>query len=433
MKFIVWGAGEKGRLAYEILGADRIMAYVDQNKSLDGTMIGDCMIHHTDYIEHIKDPVIILITPVKYEKEIADELREKGIHNYLFFSEYPYGVDVYGDWERMEWNFKNRIEKSSVAICGITWFNLYLYDSFSNAGMNPVLYSGEDNKEALCKLLMNEGYNICNGLNDIKGVDYILGENPKMDVKTAQCIDLNSFLETLYPVFNKKIEQYKDIHKGKRCFIIATGPSLRISDLDVLDKNHEICFSMNRIYNLFDRTEWRPDYYVIEDRQMIEDLSEEIADLKLPNKFVCEEPRSYWENYQAADSIKFKMIMSEFYSGKVGFSRNLEKFAYHGFTVTYICLQLAVYMGFSEIYLLGVDFNYSKDIYAESNHFEGYQRYYRDIRLNQIYPERMEIAYKKAKEIASKEGISIYNATRGGKLEVFERVDIDTVLQEKEY
>ena len=62
-------------------------------------------------IKERKTPMKILR---KYEKEIADELREKGIHNYLFFSEYPYGVDVYGDWERMEWNFKNRIEKYSA-------------------------------------------------------------------------------------------------------------------------------------------------------------------------------------------------------------------------------------------------------------------------------------------------------------------------------
>ena len=37
-------------------------------------------------------------------------------------------------------------------------------------------------------------------------------------------------------------------------------------------------------------------------------------------------------------------------------------------------------------------------------------------------------AYEVAKENAEKKGIKIYNATRGGKLEVFERVDFDSLF-----
>ena len=42
--------------------------------------------------------------------------------------------------------------------------------------------------------------------------------------------------------------------------------------------------------------------------------------------------------------------------------------------------------------------------------------------------KRMIIAYEKAKEYADKNGISIYNTTRGGELEVFKRVKLEDVL-----
>ena len=92
-----------------------------------------------------------------------------------------------------------------------------------------------------------------------------------------------------------------------------------------------------------------------------------------------------------------------------------------GNTVTYICLELAVYMGFKEIYLLGVDCDYS----GKKQHVIDTG----DVVLNN--PEsRMIEAYKKAKEYADSHGIKIYNATRGGKLEVFERVDFDSLFPE---
>ena len=121
------------------------------------------------------------------------------------------------------------------------------------------------------------------------------------------------------------------------------------------------------------------------------------------------------------------MVMQDCLSDRVGFSMNIDRFMYNGYTVTYVCIQLALYMGFKEIFLLGVDFNYSDDVYSESNHFKGYQKHYKDIRLNEIKPERMLNAYHKAKKIAEAEGKRIYNATRGGKLEVFERRTLDSL------
>ena len=65
--------------------------------------------------------------------------------------------------------------------------------------------------------------------------------------------------------------------------------------------------------------------------------------------------------------------------------------------------------------------------YDEKNHFIGYQKD-KKVRLNTVYPERMQAAYESAREYADAHGIKIYNATRGGELEVFERVNFDCLF-----
>ena len=71
--------------------------------------------------------------------------------------------------------------------------------------------------------------------------------------------------------FGKKLSQFRNIHSGKRCFLIGNGPSLRASDLDTLHRAGEITFAFNRIYNIFDQTEWRPTYYISQDEKMLAD------------------------------------------------------------------------------------------------------------------------------------------------------------------
>ena len=83
-------------------------------------------------------------------------------------------------------------------------------------------------------------------------------------------------------------------------------------------------------------------------------------------------------------------------------------------------------MGFSEIYLLGVDCNYK--IGSKNNHFIA-----EETEDNRDHGEDAMIkAYEYAKKYADAHDIKIYNATRGGMLEVFERVDFDNLFEDKE-
>ena len=89
-------------------------------------------------------------------------------------------------------------------------------------------------------------------------------------------------------------------------------------------------------------------------------------------------------------------------------------------------MQLAAYMGVKEIYLLGVDFTYGgQEKNVEYTHFYGTDK---SGNASIGYVKHVALAYQSAKEYADSHGIKIYNATRGGKLEIFERVDFDSLF-----
>jgi hypothetical protein len=230
-----------------------------------------------------------------------------------------------------------------------------------------------------------------------------------------------------------RLMQFKDKHKGQRCFIIGNGPSLLASDLEKL--KNEISFATNKIYLMFDQTSWRPSYYVIGDDRILRRIHRQI-------KQKIKSPRFYAFNV-VFDIEDFCLNNDYFYFldgnvewkpvpfAKPTFSE--EPFILQvGQTVTYECLQLAAYMGFGEIYLLGVDNNYSSSInnagyYVANDVKEHFSASY-DASIYIALIDIQNAAYETALEYADKHGIKIYNATRGGKLEVFQRVDFDSLF-----
>ena len=101
-------------------------------------------------------------------------------------------------------------------------------------------------------------------------------------------------------------------------------------------------------------------------------------------------------------------------------------------SVAYAMLQFAFYMGFEEIYLLGFDHNFSKievngkEIVNENvtDHFASYN----DVVTGAVNVDKLTRGFMEAKQYADTHGVRIFNATRGGKLDVFERVDLDEIL-----
>ncbi len=233
----------------------------------------------------------------------------------------------------------------------------------------------------------------------------------------------------------RKLKALKNKHKGERCFIIGNGPSLRISDLDLL--NDEITFAFNKIYLAYDQTDFRPTYYMVADVNVIKNNAGRINGL-------CDEsiklfPYEYDHVIQPTErTIYFNFDYEYLYYTKMPkFSKNPLRCMYCGGTVTTKALQLAYYMGIREVYLIGIDFSFKVpdnrlqngivSSEGEINHFhpdyrkEGEVWGLPDLALQERY-------YRLAKKIYESDGRRIFNATRGGKLEVFPRIDFDLLF-----
>ncbi len=223
----------------------------------------------------------------------------------------------------------------------------------------------------------------------------------------------------------RNIKKFKDKHLGERCFIIATGPSLTMEDLEKL--KNEYTFSMNSMCLALDKTDFRPTYYGIQDENVYSKLKDQLEVANLETIFVSSELvkkhqiDNRWIVFPHNDyyhNIDWRFYDS--YHSK--FSGDCYKVVYDGYSITYSLLQIAVYMGFKEIYLLGADCNYPKQ---GAHHFIEHGHY--DPTAEKA-GERMMAAYKDAHIYAKSHGIKIYNATRGGMLEEFERVDLDQII-----
>lgn len=243
-------------------------------------------------------------------------------------------------------------------------------------------------------------------------------------------------------------KQFKNLHDGKRCFIIGNGPSLALSDLDKIKK--EISFGCNSIYALYSKTEWRPTYYCSSDPIGIKLYFGNGAVLsKIANNSTAVFTNILYDIYcseNRPDNLFFYKTYLETIDGLICFSSDFSDKVYISGTITYIMLQLAVYMGFKEIYLLGIDFTFSAERkYDGSIVRNDVVNHQADIEIeedklkpaiNNVYGndyladiDKQLAGYKAAKQYADYHGIKIYNATRGGKLEVFPRVDFDSLFE----
>lgn len=236
---------------------------------------------------------------------------------------------------------------------------------------------------------------------------------------------------------NIKLAEMHDISNGK-CFIIGNGPSLTVDDLSKVKNCYT--FASNGIYKIFDKTDWRPTYYFVQDSIAVREVFNFHQNIIDEVKFMFVSMNFYNSFPEIVlNSEKLRIMYIRFkppFNDRYCFSNDITKEVFEGLSVTYSMIQTAVYMGFKTIYLLGMDHSFSlevdrdgkilKQTISQDNHF------YSDHNTKENgHPTKIgEItkAYQSASDYCNKNGIQIYNATRGGKLEVFKRVDFDNLL-----
>lgn len=238
--------------------------------------------------------------------------------------------------------------------------------------------------------------------------------------------------------YGRKLQKLKNIHKGERCFIVANGPSLAPGDLNMLYKNKEITFGMNRIYKFFEKTDWRPTYYVCEDELIFQESEQQIDEISAKMKFIPSELHWY-HGVNIENTTWFHLCyQAEKEDPKYHISTDIAQRIDARGTVTATCMQIALYMGFDQIYLLGVDHNYQRIIDENGNVIEDKNakdyfcdNYDSNIKDQVVHDMGQNTrAYRDVKRYCDDTGCAvIYNATRGGKLEVFERVNFDKLFK----
>lgn len=423
MDYVIYGAGYRGKRFYEYIGGKNVRAFIDMDVAKQGGICHGLPIISLDEYLRKYESCFIVITPT-YSNNIEEILETYNIYQYSNLRDMPSEFAGYGECG-FEDCYSGLKEQYSEKLCvyGSNAFSIMIYDFLNqNENISICLENGcKPQKIAWLKKHFSEIK--IKEITDIQDDEIVLvsvaGEyKNRFFNKTLNLFEYAND-NALYR--NEKLLKVKDIFKNdKRCFIVATGPSLRMEDLHTLAANHLFCFGVNSIIQIQEK--WTADAYVAADSKFIADNIQSIRNYNCEFRFVGDSCNEYWKK-ELSDSYKMHVTTS----GKsIDFSEEVEQKIYGGYrdggTVTYVCLQLAVYMGFSEIYLLGVDCNYVKG--SKNNHFISDAE--KDDRDHKV--DVMVKAYEYAKKYADSHDIKIYNATRGGMLEVFERVDFDSLF-----
>lgn len=226
-----------------------------------------------------------------------------------------------------------------------------------------------------------------------------------------------------------KLRQYKNIHEGKNCFIVGTGPSLTLEDVDKLNGQYSI--GVNTLYKFYDKTDWRANYYCVIDPNTYGAIGHNLKKYHTDDLFIAgnriKEKDLIVNRFSLECSSFYRMAYPQYFETPCNFSDDLSDEIYDGASVVYAAIQIAVYMGFKEIYLLGVDCNYDKNTILHNSDL-GYGKNYKYNWTKQTGLTMIE-GFKVAKKYADEHDIKIFNVTRGGMLDVFPRVDLDKVVR----
>lgn len=262
------------------------------------------------------------------------------------------------------------------------------------------------------------------------------------------------------PTEPSDLTRFRGVHRGERCFIMGNGPSLNQMDLSKLAG--QTVFACNSVFLLFDRIDWRPRYYTCVDSRVLPDRAFEIDDMLRRNPemagfFPVVIQEHTGKKVRRATRLIMPAGRNRYFFNETTnstdrlphsmFSNDINDRIIQPHTVAITMMQIAAYMGFRELILIGCDTDYAvaesvrreKDGASpgvaltssrddDENHFD--PRYFgRRRKWHQPRPDKMIMHYGYAKDALDAMGIAVYNATVGGKLEVFPRKEFELLLE----
>lgn len=428
LEYCIWGCGNRGKNIDQFMGGKGVQAFIDQNPALQGTTChGKPVIGFDDFLRAYSH-CIVIVSPLLYQQDIQLILEQKHIR-YLSSLFLPPEVaevpvpDLYRRIDQKIWG------EGTVYLYGLNLFSLLLLEHYWAEG-RPVRIVPEKGAERWLIEEVEDNYPGCvSALEEAETVCLTCSRQITEEVAAKKTLNIYDFLYDVDSYFNPDIERLKGLHRGKRCFILGTGPSLRYEDLERLRENKDICISVNSIFRAYDSTSWRPDYYVLTDRVGLEMYWDRLLKEKETGYVLISD--TALRGMPANEKFhRFHVSLLEVSEDCPAlFSRDFARGAYAGGTVVYAAIQLAAYLGCTELYLYGVDFDFSS---PEKNHFEEDAL---ERSMMEKFPSstpqffrQTTVSFACAQEAAGQLGFKIYNASRRSKLDIFERVDFDSLF-----
>ena len=218
-----------------------------------------------------------------------------------------------------------------------------------------------------------------------------------------------------------RLELFRDLHRGGRGVIVANGPSLNNTDLSRLAG--ETVIGLNKIFLGLDRFGFYPRYYVAVNRKVVEQSVTQIQALNCV-RFIG----NRGADLLGEDGLTYHLNTT---AAPARFCHDIGLGVHEGWTVTYAALQVAWYLGFSEVVLVGLDHRYRFEGEPnqlrrlegpDHNHFApGYFGHGQE--WNNPDLARSEESYRLARAEFEAAGRRITDATVNGACTIFEKAD----------
>jgi hypothetical protein len=456
-KLAIFGAGSEGMTVLRVFGEQNIACFVDNRRT--GKILNVETINLEELLPRWQEFVIV-VAAYRGAEEIAAQLLNAGIDQfYVWGSGYE---EIYFRF-RPTYMYANRnipfdygrlIEKIAEGFNSIA--------VYSYAEHLPILLIWLDIFELTDKTVhiiphTLHGIELVSFKKIENDIDCLLVAVRRSDNNLANYLDLEcdrldagAFVVSDFYNVDQHIEEFwcpeivalKDTHIGESCFVVANGPSLRAEDLQKLHDNKKASFGCNKIYNIYDKTDWRPDYYCVADGWVYKQNYEAIKQTTAPFVFLGKNTFESGDVETIPNAYQIHISLDDLWPehkrfGNTGITTDISKQTFWGGFVTLdFMIPLAIYMGYTTIYLLGVD-NSIPGVLVDTSHFyktesdeiKTYSRIGKnETQINRKFKTRNS-AYEKYDKWTRRHGIRIFNATRGGMLEAFERVDFDSLFE----
>ena len=224
----------------------------------------------------------------------------------------------------------------------------------------------------------------------------------------------------------RRLNRFRDCHRGDRMVLVCNGPSL--NQTDFTDIRSEISMGLNKIHLGFKKFRFYPRYYTAINARVIEQSADEIRRLACI-RFL----RDLGNDNPLPESALTHFIHSR---PEQQFHQNLSKGFFEGYTVTFTALQIAFFMGFSEVVIVGMDHRYAYEGLpnesqklrgADPNHFD--PSYFSDQTWDNPDLKNSERFYLMADASYKDAGRRIIDCTVNGACTVFEKRLLKEVLR----